>query len=392
MNQVKKGLPFLLVLLLPLYFTFQTASDVVSAKSTFGFSKEWACQLNEGKNCYFLQQVFAKITRVEIVQQNNHRKIKVLRQSEWEYYPESSELCLKEQLDSEKYQVMVEGKFQFPLTFKLKDVELDTVTVLLDSGLATENVDYLVDRQRETLQFTEKTFHNSEIKYCILARRKTVGLYRVEHQLKFQPLALPEIKKRIGYFNFWNLKVDSKGNPGLETIKINSEFSGFMGFSETCEQSDQELGRQMGLPVSFPLRIGKYRLKFKALYSQFNPCFRRSVFATYIVPDGTQNKLVIWIKNADLPKLKTIDDSEQMERVFAQFSQNGTKVTCSQGFILKDQGVYYFEKPLIIKGYFASLVRDSSRYILNLEDEANRVTELDFEQLVKNYIQQALKK
>lgn len=389
MFQLKKGLPFLMVVLMPLFFAFETASNIVTAQSNDEFGGQLALRL-EGENQYFLKRVFSKITRVELVELRTRKRARVLNVDEWTYNPESSELCLKEKMDHQKYKLMVRGEYRIPYTFKLKDVDLDTVTVLFDQRLASEGVDYQLDRLRKELQLIPGAFNPSQTKYCIVARRQSIGYYREDNKWPYEQLFLAEIVKRIGFINVHRVKLNPQGNPEIEVAKYtydNPEDDMFVGV--TNNRSDRELTQEMGFKICFPDSLLQYRLIFKSLGTCLKSAFSRWVGASYRTSSGSGNLLSIRIHSAQISENST--ETERTGKFLRYFNEKGVGVTCARQYVCDYDPYSYFEKPALLEVYYAKFGHENRNYQINLYNKEHNLTEAQFIELVKEYIRQIFK-
>jgi hypothetical protein len=394
MFSFKKVLPFFLVLLLPLSFALKTAAARKNpVTDPAGVVKTNLYKLVEDRPLYFIPKVYAQIDQISFFENATHKKLKVLKAGSWQYDPKKSEVTFKEPFDDTGCYLIAEGVLEFPFKIKLKDIDYNTLTVLINDNLASEGEDYQVDQANEELVFG-KDF-KATFNYTVAARRKSVGLFTLSNAIEdySHPPALlidEAIRQKIGKVQEYQVKVNQQGEPELFIGEIDynsSNTTKFYGVMETTQQTDQELSKEMRFPVCFPDSLGVYQLKDKAK-SQIYSLLKKTINANY-----TNGQNEIWVNIEKRPAGFMIDDlarelTGNPHANWVKSNIGNLPILSGKEYMAKSQEYDYFAKPVISVSFYAQFIHNSLLYRFTMYDYVGADGAKQVQECLREYLRQ----
>jgi hypothetical protein len=393
MFSLKKVMPFLLVLLLPLVVAIETATTrIVHAENPGGTVKSLLYRLAEDRPLYFLPLVYARIDQITVHENLSRKRRKVLKADAWRYDPQKGEVTLQEPVDDTQYYLKAQGTLEYPIRVKLKDIDYDSLTVMNRDNVAVEGQDYFVDRVREELVFS-KDF-DASANFTVAARRKSVGIFTAGNAKKdySQPIEFfkdESVRQRLGKVREYQTRPNRLGQPELYIEELDYNNPSCYGYYQTTEMADSSLTKEVDFPVAFPAKLGAYQLKYKYIGYMIRPVAQKHVGAGY--QNGNNHlrlrveKKPVGYRMTDLTReltgSKTTWVQDQVGRV--EFLRR-------KEYLVEMRENYYFAQPEIKTVYCAQLVHDAVLYEFDLSDDGGSDGAAQLQDCLREYAEAAL--
>jgi hypothetical protein len=371
MFNLKKVMPFLLVLLLPLAVAVETATTrIARAENPGGTVKSRLFRLTQDQPLYFMPLVYARIDQITVYENWSWDRHKVLKADAWRYDPQKGEVTLKEPVDDTKYYLKAQGTLEYPVRVKLKDVDYDTLTVLKRDNLALEGRDYFVDRVREELVFS-KAFDASG-SFRVAARRKSVGIFTAGNAKKdySQPVEFfkdATVWRRLGKVREYQVRQDRLGQPKLYIGELNYSNPSFYSYTHSFKMSDRKLTKEIGFPVSFPAKLGAYQMKYKYITYDIRPVVQKRVGAKY-QNTNSYLRLTIEKKPVGYSMADLTQELAGCETHWVKDKAGKAEFIMEKEYRVEMRDNYYFAQPEIKTVHCADLVHDAVLYEFVLSD------------------------
>jgi hypothetical protein len=371
MFNLKKVMPFVLVLLLPLAVAVETATTrIVRAENPGGMVKSRLFRLAQDQPLYFMPLVYARIDQITVHENLSRNRLKVLKADAWRYDPQKGEVTLQEPVDDTKCYLKAQGTLEYPIRAQLKDVDYDSLTVMNRDNVAVEGKDYFVDRVREELVFS-KDFDASD-NFTVVARRKSVGIFTAGNAKKdySQPIEFfkdEAVRQRLGKVREYQVRQNRLGQPELYIEELDYSNPHCYGYTHSFEMNDRKLTKKIGFPVSFPAKLGAYQLKYKYIGYMIRPVAQKHVGARY--QNGNSHltlrvaKKPVGYSMADLTR-----ELAGSKTPWVQDKVGRVEFIRRKEYLVEMRENYYFAQPEIKTVYCAQLVHDAVLYEFDLSD------------------------